>query len=157
MTMSTSIAAFQLLDLCLHALPVESPEHVRPMRQNNGFRESDFGSAERLAYTVGFAHRIGINQRDIQASGMAECQKRLMEVRKAGGDGAAVSATADDQDANRPLAQTAADRVYGSSLLRLQFSQVVLYGFRFDECRKWETLLPGQALPQGSGTALSGG
>ena len=47
--------------------------------------------------------------------------------------------------------------VYASSLLRLQFSQVVLYGFRGDECRRREAFLPGETLPECSGAALSGG
>src|SRR5271166_6631908 len=94
-----------LLYLCLHALPVQPPEKVDPMRQNDRFWKADFGSAKRLAHAVGFADRIGINQRHLQAARMAECQHGLVEVREAGSDGAAVPAAADHQDANRPFQQ----------------------------------------------------
>ena len=67
--------------------------------------EADFGSAERLAHAVGFADRVGVDQGHMQAAGMSEGQQGLMKVRESGNDGAAVPATADDQDANRPFQQ----------------------------------------------------
>ena len=70
------------------------PEHIRSVRQNNSFRESDFRSAEALAYTVGFAHRIGIDERDIQATRMAKFRQCLMQIWEAGGYGAATSTAA---------------------------------------------------------------
>ena len=54
-------------------------------------------------------------------------------------------------------ARTGADPEYASSLFALQFSQVVLYGFRFDERRAWKQFPSDQALPQCGGAALSGG
>src|ERR1035441_1286632 len=89
-----------LLYLCLHALPVQSPEKVDPMCQHDGFREADFRSAKRLAHTVGFADCVGINQRYLQAARVPECQHGLVEIGEAGNDRAAVPATADYQDTN---------------------------------------------------------
>lgn len=53
-------------------------------------------SAEGLAYTVGFAHRTGIDSRDIQATRMAKRQQCLLQLWEADGNGAAVSAAAND-------------------------------------------------------------
>src|SRR5664280_3856107 len=84
-----------LLYLCLHALPVQTPENVDPVCQHDRFREPDFRAAKGLAHAVGFADRVGINQRHMQTSGMAKCQHGLVEVREAGNDGAAVPTAAD--------------------------------------------------------------
>src|ERR1035438_5325375 len=94
-----------LLDLRLHALPVQAPEEVDPVCQHDSFRETDFRSAERLAHTVGFADRFGINQSNLQAARMTKGQHGLMEIWEAGNYGAAVAAAADHQDANRPFQQ----------------------------------------------------
>jgi hypothetical protein len=51
-----------LLYLCLHTLPVQTPEEVDPVCQDNGFGETNLCSAERLAHTVGLADRLGIDQ-----------------------------------------------------------------------------------------------
>ena len=75
------------------------------MRQHDCLGESGFGSAERLAHAVGLTHCIGIDQRDIQASGMAERQKGLVQKGETGGNGAPVSTAADDQDVDGPLEQ----------------------------------------------------
>src|SRR5271165_1271787 len=69
-----------LLYLCLHALPVQTPEEIDPVCQHNSFRKADLRSAERLAHTVGFADRVGIDQRHLQPAGMAECQHGLVQV-----------------------------------------------------------------------------
>jgi|SRR5271165_2667290 len=58
-----------LLNLNLHALPVQTPEEVDPVCQHDSFWKSDFRLAKRLAHTVGFADRVGIDQRDLQATG----------------------------------------------------------------------------------------
>src|SRR5208283_2883716 len=71
----------------------------------------DLRSAERLAHTVGFADRVGIDQRHLQPARMAECQHGLVEVGEAGNDGAAIPAAADYQDANRPFQQLSVERV----------------------------------------------
>ena len=75
------------------------------MRQHDRLGELYFRSAEGLADAVGFAHRVGIDQRDIQASGMAERQKGLVQKGETGGNGAPVSTAADDQDVDGPLEQ----------------------------------------------------
>ena len=82
------------------------------MCQHDGFRKADFGSAKRLAHAVGFADRVGINQRHLQAARMAECQHGLVEVGEAGNDRAAVPAAADHQDANRPFQQLRIESVH---------------------------------------------
>ena len=61
-----------LLYLCLHALPVQTPEDVDPVCQHNSLRKADFGAAERLTHTVGLADRVGINQRYLQAARMPD-------------------------------------------------------------------------------------
>ena len=94
-----------LLYLCLHALPVQTPEEVDAVCQYDSFRETNFRSAKGLAHTVGFADCIGIDQRHLQAARMAKCEHGLVEVGEAGNDGAAVPAAADHQDANRALQQ----------------------------------------------------
>src|SRR5271157_273734 len=94
-----------LLNLYLHALPAQAPEEVDPVCQYDGFWKADFGSAEGLTHTVGFADCVGIDQRHLQPTRMAECQHGLVEVGEAGNNRAAISATADDQDANRPFQQ----------------------------------------------------
>lgn len=75
------------------------------MRQGNRFGEPDLGLAKRLAHAVGFAYRVGIDERNIQASGMTEGKKRLVQIRQATDDSAAVSAAADDQDVDCPFEQ----------------------------------------------------
>src|SRR5208337_4958044 len=91
-----------LLYLCLHALPVQTPEEIDPVGQHDSFREADFRAAKRLPHTVGFADRVGINQGHSKSARMSKGDERLMKVRKYGHDGAAVSATADDKYANWP-------------------------------------------------------
>jgi len=69
-----------VLNLNLYALQIKAPEEVDPVCQYDGFWEADFRSAERLAGTVGFADRVGIDQRNPQAARMAKCQQGLVEV-----------------------------------------------------------------------------
>src|ERR1019366_5443412 len=101
-----------LLYLGLHTLPVQTPEEVDPVCQYDGFREANFRSAERLAHTVGFADRVGINQCHLQAARMAEGQHGLVEVGEAGSDRAAVPAATDYQDANRSFQQLRIESVH---------------------------------------------
>src|SRR5664279_4986280 len=101
-----------LLFLCLHALPVQTPEKVDPVCQHDSFWKADLRSAKRLAHTVGFADRVGIDQHHLQAARMAECQHGLVEVGESRNDGAAVAATADHQDTNRPFQQLRIERVH---------------------------------------------
>src|ERR1039457_4285023 len=101
-----------LLNLYLHALPVQTPAEVDPVCQHDGFREADFRTAKGLAHAVSLADCVGINQRHLQAAGMAESQHGLVEVGEAGNDGAAVPSTADYQDANRPLQQLRIESVH---------------------------------------------
>src|ERR1019366_3724393 len=115
-----------LLYLGLHALPVQTPEEVDPMRQNNRLWESNLGSAEWRADAVGFSDRVRVDQGHCQSSGMTEGEERLMEVRKSGHDSTAVSATADDKYADWPLQQlrtgSMRHRCAASSFLRYSFS-----------------------------------
>src|SRR5271157_134538 len=101
-----------LLYLCLQTLPVQAPEKVDPVCQNDSLRKAYFRSAKRLAHTVGFADRVGIDQCDLQAARMAECQHSLVEIGEAGNNRAAVPAAADHQDANRPFQQLRVESVH---------------------------------------------
>ena len=92
------------------------------MCKDDGFREPDLRSAERLAHAVGFADGIGIDQCHMKSARMAECQYCLVEVGEAGNDRAAVPAAADHKDTNRPFQQLRIESVSHrrsvSSLLR---------------------------------------
>src|SRR5664280_2379007 len=115
-----------LLYLCLHALPVQTPEKVDPVCQHDSFWKADLRSAKRLAHTVGFADRVGIDQRHLQTTRMAKCQHGLVEVGEPGNDRTAVTAAADYQDTNCPFQKLRIKSVHHhrsvSSLFRYCFS-----------------------------------
>src|SRR5271157_360326 len=115
-----------LLYVCLHALPVQTPEEVNPVCQNDSFWEAYFRSAKRLAHTVGFADRVRIDQCNLQAARMAECQHGLVEVWEAGNDCAAIATATDDQDTDRPfqklMIETVHHHCFASRLFKYWFN-----------------------------------
>src|SRR5271157_4214973 len=81
-----------LLNRRLHALPVQPPEEVDSMRQNDRLGEANLGSAEWLADAIGFSHHVRVDQGHCQAARMSKGEEGLMEVRKPGHYSTAVPA-----------------------------------------------------------------
>src|SRR5581483_2223586 len=92
-----------VLDFRLHAPPVQSPERVDPVSQDNGLRKADLSSAERLTHTVRFTHRVRVNDSDCESSGMTKGNECLVEIRKPGDYGAPISTATYNQHTNRTL------------------------------------------------------
>src|SRR5579864_5626041 len=65
----------------------------------------DLGLAEGLAHAVRRRHQVTIHQRHLQAASVAMDQHRLVQVRQARGDRAAIATAADYQYPNRPAQQ----------------------------------------------------
>jgi hypothetical protein len=73
-----------VLDFRLYAPPIQSPERVDPVSQDNGFGKTNLSSAERLTHTVRFTHRVRVNDSDSESSGMTKGKQCLVEIRKPG-------------------------------------------------------------------------
>src|SRR5271157_605103 len=106
----------------MHPLPVEAPEEVDPVRQDDRLREANLGSAERLADAIGFTDHIWVDQGYREAARMTKGEECMMQIREAGHNGTAVPATTDHQDANGALQQLGIRSVFhrcaASSFLR---------------------------------------
>ena len=150
-TTSTSEPFFELLNRCLHALPVHPPEEVDSIRQNDRLWEANLGSAERLPNAVGFTDRVRVEEGYSHAPRMSKGEEGLMEVRKTGHYGTSVPATADDKYANWPCQQLRLAQC--ASLLFLLRCSGTHSTVPLDQRGSGKDLLPGEALPEVCRTA----
>ena len=82
-------------------LPPQTPEEIDAVDQDNCLVQSDIGKRERLADAVRLRDQIAIRQHHMDTSGMAPHLHRLVEIRQAEQDRAAIASRADNQHAER--------------------------------------------------------
>lgn len=79
-------------------LPIQAPEHVQPVRQDHRFMKTSFSLTEGLPHAICGRDNVWIQKSDVKAFRVSVCQKRLMQVRQSGGDGAPISTASNHQN-----------------------------------------------------------